>query len=81
MEKCRELSYEILTLLVDRLNIATWANILPCIFPILVQRLSQQELVESSEEVRLLALNFMHKLVRIFTTSAYKGNYKTVVFC
>lgn len=64
VEKCRELAYESLTILVVKSRKKTICKVLPVIIPTLIQRLAQPELIETSEEVRLLAVEFIGKLVR-----------------
>lgn len=61
VEKCRELS---INLLQDFLKKAqTPEESLPYLIPVLVQRLGQQEIVETSEELRLLLVEMLTGIV------------------
>ncbi|CAL8074424.1 unnamed protein product [Orchesella dallaii] len=64
VEKCRELAYESLTFVVEKSGKKSLCQAVPVVIPTLVERLAQPELIESSEEVRLIAVNFIGKLVK-----------------
>eukprot|EP00040_Diaphanoeca_grandis_P015851 m.81391 g.81391 ORF g.81391 m.81391 type:complete len:844 (-) comp25414_c0_seq1:127-2658(-) len=60
-EKCRELSVELIT---DFTQAVTSVEpMLPYIVPVITSRLGQSELIESSEEVRLLHMHLIHTLL------------------
>ncbi|ODM95566.1 Dynein assembly factor 5, axonemal [Orchesella cincta] len=63
VEKCRELAYESLGIIVEKSGKKTVSQVLPVVIPTLVERLAQPELIESSEEVRLIAVDFIEKIV------------------
>lgn len=64
VEACRELTYNILTSIISGTRIvSSLTPFLPHLIPILLDRLGGTELVESSEEVRLIAVNFMITLL------------------
>ena len=63
MEKCRELSVDILGSFLT--TVGTPEDYLPYIFPVLVQRLGQQDIVEPSEELRLALVDFLLNILEI----------------
>lgn len=63
VEKCRELAYESLGIVVEKSGKKTVSQALPVVVPALIERLAQPELIETSEEVRLLAVEFAGKLI------------------
>lgn len=70
-EKCRELSIGIVQWFLE--NVPCPEESLSYVFPILVQRLGQQEIVESSEEIRF-------KLVELFSLLTDKAGPKLPVY-
>lgn len=61
VEKCRELSVEIIREFLRRVSGVD--DYLPFIIPILVQRLGQPEIIEPSEELRLLLVEFLKEIL------------------
>lgn len=61
VEKCRELSIEIIKDFMTR--VADPEDYLPFVIPVLVQRLGQQEITEPSEELRLLLVEFLKEIL------------------
>ncbi|XP_005100812.1 dynein assembly factor 5, axonemal [Aplysia californica] len=71
VEKCRELSVEMVLSFMR--NVPTCESYLSYIFPVLVQRLGQQEISEPSEEIRLLLIELVMLMVK--SSSANIGVY------
>lgn len=63
VEKCRNLAVDILSNAVK--STSKPDELLSYIIPVLVQRLGQQDVVETSEEVRLQLVVFLHELVHL----------------
>ena len=63
VEKCRELSMNFVTEAITKT--ARPEEYLPYIIPVLVQRLGQQDIIETSEELRLLLVELLKQLVNI----------------
>ncbi|KAH3861633.1 dynein axonemal assembly factor 5-like [Dreissena polymorpha] len=61
VEKCRELSLEILSQFLRQVKDPE--EYLPFIIPVVVQRLGQQEITESSEELRFQLVSFMQEIL------------------
>ncbi|GAB1607799.1 dynein assembly factor 5, axonemal-like [Argonauta hians] len=62
-ESCREQAAEILTELLS--NVSDQCDYLPYLMPVLVQRLGQPEMIENSEEVRLILLRLVIKVTEL----------------
>lgn len=63
VDKCRELSIKIVTEFIEKIP-EPW-NDLPYIIPVLADRLGGQEIVEHTEEIRLLALESLKSIILI----------------
>ena len=63
VEKCRELSITVIADCIDR--VSKPEEFLSYIIPVLVQRLGQQEITEPSEELRLMLVELLTKLVEL----------------
>ncbi|PIK45499.1 putative dynein assembly factor 5, axonemal [Apostichopus japonicus] len=61
VDKCRELSIELVNEFIDILS--TPGNLLPYLIPCAVQRLGQKEITESAEEIRLLLVETIFKVI------------------
>lgn len=61
VEKCRELSIDIIREYMK--NVDKPDESLPYVIPVLVQRLGQQEIIEPSEEIRLMLIEFLSEIL------------------
>lgn len=61
VDKCRELSIELVNEFIDILS--TPGNLLPYLIPCAVQRLGQKEITEGAEEIRLLLVETIFKVI------------------
>lgn len=63
VEKCRELSIGVLTECLKQLSCPV--SSLSYVMPVLVQRLGQQDIIEPSEEIRLILVELLSSIVEI----------------